>query len=741
MTRIDYIYRICYVVVHRTPVDDGYSLFQGFGRELLETSVAFKRIATLPRDARELWIDRDHRILLGATGIGARVHPIQLDSLREFLGHLVDRPQPFLCVCSPRFAASDVSTILEGFDQPILHVPYASAAGRYAGLTYDAIRDYVAVAARHLAGDPTLGPVGDAVARALYEAIPPIMCELPIRSMGHQLWNVNETTLVRLDYSLEPWDGVPIKLAEEAFAGAVSESARLVLDARREFFERHHGVRAATTFDAILTAPSLLRSRYGADFRRQLRARRDGEHKAGQETRKRTEALRALSRSFATQTGYLLRADGRHASAMIETTEGRALIQERNEELGAYTTALQIRAGTDFVPIVRVPAGVNALHDEVRRVTDAARATGANRLRRLNMFARELSAALTAHVPPELLEIVDEAGSAIKVVADAPLEWLDVGGAPLLVRKAVSRIPTTPGNAFLLETLGFPDEHVTLGHAARVLLVRSFEDDDPIRDLLFNYCRGVLALERAAGRRVVELDVVDVGSHADLVAALNAFDGAVMIFDGHGAHDRNDEVGTIAVGRDRVDAWSLRADVRVPPVVVLSACDTHPLDGSHASVAAGFLVGGARTVLASTMPVTAPNAADFIGRLLLRMNQWLPIALDEPPGNVRWSRLVTGLQHRVHMTEVMRALEGKNGIRLLDDAFERLGVRVGLMIEAGDPNWRNALLRGVAEECGADPDVVYAAAREWAFITDALRYIQLGNPESVVITNADPTDP
>ena len=45
--------------------------------------------------------------------------------------------------------------------------------------------------------------------------------------------------------------------------------------------------------------------------------------------------------------------------------------------------------------------------------------------------------------------------------------------------------------------------------------------------------------------------------------------------------------------------------VRVPPIALLSACDTHALDGSHATPANAFMNAGADTVVATSFPVNA----------------------------------------------------------------------------------------------------------------------------------------
>jgi CHAT domain-containing protein len=74
-----------------------------------------------------------------------------------------------------------------------------------------------------------------------------------------------------------------------------------------------------------------------------------------------------------------------------------------------------------------------------------------------------------------------------------------------------------------------------------------------------------------------------------------------MIFDGHGSHNPDNQTSPIVVGGSSMDVWLYRNELKVPPIIVLSACDTAPLDGAHGSTAVGFLNAGVpnRYVLAT----------------------------------------------------------------------------------------------------------------------------------------------
>lgn len=62
---------------------------------------------------------------------------------------------------------------------------------------------------------------------------------------------------------------------------------------------------------------------------------------------------------------------------------------------------------------------------------------------------RQVQARLTEAVPKEFIEVIRKSKTGVRIIADAHLEWLDIDGLPLVIRKNCSRIPTTPGNLFI----------------------------------------------------------------------------------------------------------------------------------------------------------------------------------------------------------------------------------------------------------------------------------------------------
>ena len=111
---------------------------------------------------------------------------------------------------------------------------------------------------------------------------------------------------------------------------------------------------------------------------------------------------------------------------------------------------------------------------------------------------------------------------------------------------------------------------------------------------------------------------------------------------------------------EKIDIWQLqRKRPRVPPIVVLSACDTHAADRNHASTANGFLSIGARAVLGSVFPIDAEDAASFVARLLYRIAKFIPSAQKQFNRSLTWMEIMGGMIRMQLLTDFCRLLKKK----------------------------------------------------------------------------------
>jgi hypothetical protein len=340
---------------------------------------------------------------------------------------------------------------------------------------------------------------------------------------------------------------------------------------------------------------------------------------------------------------------------------------------------------------------------------------------------------LTKAVGKERIALIEEQSGPIKIISDAPIEWLPIGNLPLGIKYDCSRINSTPGNLLmallaLAETIRLHPDQIK-----KILVVNAFEDDDPLKDFL------TLAIEafRHRWQGKIEIEFRRTPSTDTFVEALNQFDGNILIFDGHGVDNANEPIGKLALGAHEIDVWALRGKVRVPPIVILSACDTHGIDASsQATVGNGFLAIGAHTVLATLLPVDGPASASFIARLVYRIAEFVPSALRARTRVLNWNEVIGGMLRMLLATEILDALVGPPD----EEGTPRYDMQLAANIdintrEAGD--WFENLLKAIATHRGEPVERIQSHARAVIARAEAIRYVQLGHPESILIDDGE----
>ncbi|WP_431068296.1 hypothetical protein [Ralstonia holmesii] len=172
----------------------------------------------------------------------------------------------------------------------------------------------------------------------------------------------------------------------------------------------------------------------------------------------------------------------------------------------------------------------------------------------------------------------------------------------------------------------------------------------------------------------------------------------------------------------------------MPPIVMFSACDTYPIDGSHGSVAMAALALGAVAVLGTMFPIGAVEAAVFNARLALRIQEYIPIALKSTRvSSVTWRTVVSGMLRMHHTQEILRRLMSPTIMGLTIEAVMQVQMAANISINAQHADWYAAFERNVANRCGRSVGVVREVISKHAGLTDAMKYVHLGNPEDIAI--------
>lgn len=589
---------------------------QGFAHGLIQLAPMLVVLPMLPCDIDELAMDPADRLARRRAGQGEwNWSPVNVEKL---VGRRIPSDEmPFMVVfTSHEDAARRVSIWRRDLRIKPLHVSHMEVGGaiKPEHLTVERMQRHCLSVLRQV-GPKKRRDVEDA--RASIEAWRPFEKRpSTLRRHSHNVVLANEMVLLSTGQQPGEGEGRLDMSPDQDYVDAITQSAQAVRELHAQTEDRPVYLLNPPRPDTILFAPSIIR---GADNHPLLAA-----HPGAK------AALRALDR----QSGYTTRI---LAADDLEMEQVREVLGLRGRELMISSVAEGMRAASTLAATIRLPARVNRTAGVVRDLARYLRHhENPPALKTARVFKR-VQDALAASVPPEHLAFLAGSTSGVKIVADAPLEWLPVDGLPLGIRHDVSRINTTPGNIFIEQIRAVSPHYINADAFKDYLVLSMFEVGDGIAyharrafEVLPSAESGRLTGRTAAPRTVDEF-----------VEAVNAYQGPILIVDSHGAHPEAPDIGGLIIGGQPVDIWELRGRVRLPPIVVLSACDTHPFDRSHATVANGFLACGAVTVLGTVLPVGARHSAIFLVRLMLRAIQFGD-AMNSIGRSVAWTKIIGG---------------------------------------------------------------------------------------------------
>ncbi|MES0826586.1 CHAT domain-containing protein [Ruegeria sp. SCP11] len=439
----------------------------------------------------------------------------------------------------------------------------------------------------------------------------------------------------------------------------------------------------------------------------------------------------AVRRALQRQDGYGFDAKTETQARALFGAEPRLepkphpLLMERAAELTFATDCVSTLAASEVSATIRLPNSVNRTSGQVRQFAQHYHAKRTTLRKRRDSF-RKAQNAITESIPQEFFEFVEEAAEGIRLITDAHLEWMNVRGLPLCVQKDITRIPVTPGNLFVDQVSPKKYWHLTTSDFEEVLILSALRDDDPISPFF------QIALDEFEPhfKDRVRVRTERVRNEGDLVSALNSYKGPLLIFDGHGGHEPNGP-GKLQLLEEEIDIWQLQNKrPRVPPIVVLSACDTHAADRNHASTANGFLSIGARTVLGSVFPIDARDASSFVARLLYRVAEFVPAAHGMFNRSQTWMEVMGGMIRMQLLTDFCRSIEQKG---LIDHETYKAVHVLGNMAINSDEDWPFEAVISELVKHGIDERRAWFELRSAMSNSTAISYIQMGRPETIIV--------
>lgn len=713
------IFAITYWVPH--PDDDlvDASIFQGFLPGILSTAELFERVAGMPFDVRELFADRSDVVYARLGGFArTRAIPVRISAFEKMIAL---NQTLFNVVVSVDSVASRASHAIQSAGRDWLHI---SESPQPQTTPIDQVNEQLFVEYfRRVARaqtDPVLARVFCEFLEGTVRVWPALSVDCP-RYM-HNLTRPNELALEALRISLRGVEAMGPQVPNLYVSGSV-RSARAVGSMREALTTKHRIPPHAN--DLTLCIDSVAWGVSRTDIRQRVIDAGTTRSEAG------------FVQAIVERTGYaseLRVPDARQIFGGL----ANAVLAMRSAELRALTSALLLHSGLRLTPVVRLNPGLNEVRPALIDIGNCARGNGPHRDFKLNKLGRRLSQRMSDIVDKRMISAIRGPSNRIgevSMVADLPLEWLPIDGIPLGLKHDVSRVPCNPGNVMFAQCVSNEISFVSKDSFDEILVVRSFLPGDPIAGHL------EAALSRQFGgddAPSATIKFVDVSTPSEFVKAVSGYKGSLLIFDGHGSRDTNTGVGTIIVGGKPLDVWSLRDELTFPPIVLLSACDTYPIDGSHGSAAVGMLALGARTVLGTMLPIHSVRSCSLLSRLIYRLAAFLPIAMKMYPNGVNWRFMMSGMLRMVYASEVIYSFSVF--VRMNPLQRSKIQYEANTDINSRNPKWLDLLQKRLATAANIPVARARSYCDSYAWITDSLKYVQLGRPELIHIVSTVPAD-
>lgn len=398
------------------------------------------------------------------------------------------------------------------------------------------------------------------------------------------------------------------------------------------------------------------------------------------------------------------------------------ILRERQLELAATNYSIGLLATNECIPAIRLPNAINLHQAKLKDLEFTHKRADPKSLRQLQLKFKALSDEIKSNISDQLIDLIVANFNSCKICSDAPIEWVYLGDLPLMISHEVSKIPMTPGNMLLqFAALGAP---ITLPAQGlhNVLVIRSFTNHDRIKKFL------EIAIDCFPLENGTTVKFVDVTSIAEVIAALNSFEGSIVIFDCHGDHGGLTQPGWLQIGKEKLNSWELFNKARVPPIVMLSACSTSAVGGSHASVANGFLRSGALSVIGTMLPVDAAKSSAFIARIIYRVDAFLPAIHKLGYHLISWHTLISLFFRMSYATDVLRQFMDVDGVITLDQ-YTVIHSDANHRINLLDPSWYETMLEQVSTASGLPVPHLLSKIKDENPFLETMLYCQLGRPE------------
>lgn len=427
----------------------------------------------------------------------------------------------------------------------------------------------------------------------------------------------------------------------------------------------------------------------------------------------------------------------------LEDNTENELIAGIEQERSLIDALITLRASINVSPAIKLTLSNSSAFSKISNLANSARLDG----KKANRLMKSVRVAFSEHLD-NWLEYADNSPSLpIKLISNLPLEWTHHQGLPLMVRHEVSRIPVTPGYILSKLLLDSKITRLTPSDLKEILFISSFKENDPIRNHLKSKIKIIeeklneesideyiesnnLNIPKKSSSSIkinIRFNWIEVSTKDDLVAAINNNPCAITIFDLHGGHTLTNG-GVIELRDEIIPASNLLGKIKISPIVILSSCDTSPIDKGHQSTAEAFFLCGAKTVISSALPINSDLASTFLMRLLIRLVHYLPAALSIN-NKIRWSTIVSGMTRRAYYHELIILLHKKYNFP--KSTMFNLLFTIGTNLDPLNPNWVTDISKEITSALGISTDELNEFVEKNVQFVECMKYFQLGQPEMI----------
>ncbi|CCN69780.1 hypothetical protein [Vibrio nigripulchritudo] len=702
---------IIHIFVMPKPDDMSTSPFQGFTTSIFsdEYYSSLAKVVSMPTNAVEVYMNRDEVIQFRSNIGTSSVILLDSEVLSERIGFF--KHYPFVVITCLNEELDIVRSLQLDFDYP----PIIAGVDKELDINLDDFNTY-------LLDEIIISRMQEVLKRGLFPQDLKEYIEnrkprdtseeiVNVISRTHGVTNPNEKVFLSLGYDfkeIKPLVGGPEK---QSFIDTIVNSYRDL---------KYHisGHREDRKIDIIVYSPSIYSHLYKfkSNFWNQISRRLKNK-------RAREFVMNGIFKN-PSYSGINIQFDKKSdIENLMDNEVIKPMLAIRQFELAYTSLAISSLAVSNLCPAIRLPNSINFHNGLLNDLESLSKSTTPKSLKNFDRKYKDLTNKLLDEIGEELVELIRE-NESVALCTDVPLEWLTVDRIPLLFTHEISKIHTTTGDQLLKLSMNFSSFSLEQDDLKKITVIRSFRDNDPIKPILEQSLRHYIGIDNE-----IELEVIDVQDKNQLFDALSKVKTQILVFDCHGNHGGSEEHGWLQIGTDQVNTWEL--PVVVPPIIILSACLTSAIAGSHASVANGLLEKGAVTVLGTLLPVDATKSAVFVGRIAYRMTGYLKALRSIGVDSLTWRKFISDFFKMSFCTDILSILRDQYNW-FNEKEYKDIHIKANLAINMNNKKWFDVLVELISEKANQPIEDVNSVIQEIGFL-ETMNYSQIGRPENIVI--------